>query len=52
MHNAKLGAEWSLLLSRRTLAFPASCRFIPAHILRDFASTEIAVAFILQAMFK
>jgi hypothetical protein len=25
------GPSGSLLLSRRTLAFPASCRFIPAH---------------------
>ena len=27
----------SLLLSRRTLAFPALCRFDPTHILGDFA---------------
>ncbi len=25
---------------RRTLSFPASCRFIPAHCIGDFASTE------------
>src|SRR5271163_3594183 len=30
----------SLLLSRRTLAFPASCRFIPAHCFGDFALVE------------
>jgi hypothetical protein len=31
------GPSGSLLLSRRTLAFPASCRFNPTHILGDFA---------------
>src|SRR6202453_194410 len=30
------GPSGSLLLSRRTLAFPASCRFIPAHCKADF----------------
>src|SRR5258708_16992046 len=30
------GPSGSLLLSRRTLSFPASCRFIPAHCIRDF----------------
>src|SRR6202043_3498244 len=34
------GPSGSLLLSRRTLAFPASCRFIPAHCIGDLASTE------------
>src|SRR5258708_2067404 len=29
------GPSGSLLLSRRTLAFPASCRFIPAHWVGD-----------------
>jgi hypothetical protein len=29
------GPSGSLLLSRRTLAFPASCRFIPAHCIGD-----------------
>src|SRR4030088_1555015 len=37
------GPSGSLLLSRRTLSFPASCRFIPAHRIGDFASTEEAV---------
>ena len=31
------GPSGSLLLSRRTLAFPASCRFIPAHCVGDYA---------------
>jgi putative NADH-flavin reductase len=30
----------SLLLSRRTLSFPASCRFIPAHCIGDNALIE------------
>ena len=30
----------SLLLSRGTLSFPASCRFIPAHCIGDLATTE------------
>ncbi len=34
------GPSGSLLLSRRTLAFPASCRFIPAHRIGDFAATR------------
>ena len=29
------GPSGSLLLSRRTLSFPASCRFIPAHYIGD-----------------
>src|ERR1700738_1272294 len=33
------GPSGSLLLSRRTLAFPASCRFIPAHCLGEDALT-------------
>src|SRR5882757_1332483 len=33
------GPSGSLLLSRRTLSFPASCRFIPAHCIGDFAPT-------------
>jgi hypothetical protein len=32
----------SLLLSRRTLAFPASCRFIPAHCIGDLSPTDVA----------
>jgi hypothetical protein len=32
------GPSGSPLLSRRTLSFPASCRFIPAHCIGDFAS--------------
>src|ERR1700747_3115746 len=32
------GPSGSLLLSRRTLSFPASCRFIPAHYIGDFAA--------------
>jgi hypothetical protein len=35
------GPSGSLLLSRRTLAFPASCRFIPAHCIGDFSCIEI-----------
>src|SRR5271168_3511024 len=31
------GPSGSLLLSRRTLAFPASCRFIPAHCIGDYS---------------
>jgi hypothetical protein len=31
------GPSGSLLLSRRTLSFPASCRFIPAHCIGDLA---------------
>ena len=38
------GPSGSLLLSRRTLSFPASCRFIPAHCIGDLASTETAAA--------
>ena len=34
------GPSGSLLLSRRTLPFPASCRFIPAHCIGDLAETE------------
>jgi hypothetical protein len=34
------GPSGSLLLSRGTLAFPASCRFSPAHCIGDFASIE------------
>src|ERR1035438_331266 len=30
----------SLVLSRETLSFSASCRFIPAHCSRDFSSTD------------
>src|SRR6202043_281815 len=36
------GPSGSLLLSRRTLSFPASCRFSPAHCIGDYASTEVA----------
>ena len=32
------GPSGSLLLSRRTLPFPASCRFIPAHRIGDYVS--------------
>ena len=35
------GPSGSLLLSRRTLAFPASCRFIPAHCIGDYALIKI-----------
>ena len=35
------GPSGSLLLSRRTLSFPASCRFIPAHCIGDNALFEI-----------
>src|ERR1039458_6220963 len=35
------GPSGSLLLSRRTLSFPASCRFSPAHCIGDYASSEI-----------
>jgi hypothetical protein len=38
------GPSGSLLLSRRSLLFPASCRFIPAHSNRDFASSDHAKA--------
>src|SRR5258708_12877550 len=31
------GPSGSLLLSRRTLSFPASCPFIPAHFICDYA---------------
>jgi hypothetical protein len=34
------GPSGSLLLSRRTLAFPASCRFIPAHCIGDLSPTD------------
>ncbi len=34
------GPSGSLLLSRRTLPFPASCRFIPAHCIGDLSSIE------------
>jgi hypothetical protein len=34
------GPSGSLLLSRRSLAFPASCRFIPAHCIGDLARTR------------
>ena len=34
------GPSGSLLLSHRTLSFPASCRFIPAHCIGDDASTD------------
>jgi hypothetical protein len=35
------GPSGSLLLSRRTLSFPASCRFIPAHCIGDLASVQL-----------
>src|ERR1700677_5086482 len=35
------GPSGSLLLSRRTLSFLASCRFIPAHCIGDLSLTEI-----------
>jgi hypothetical protein len=35
------GPSGSLLLSRRTVSVPASCRFIPAHCIGDLATTEI-----------
>ena len=38
------GPSGSLLLSRRTLAFPASCRFIPAHWFGDLPLVEKVVA--------
>ncbi len=34
------GPSGSLLLSRRTLAFPASCRFSPAHCIGDLTAPE------------
>jgi hypothetical protein len=34
------GPSGSLLLSRRTLSFPASCRFIPAHCIGDLAQVR------------
>ena len=34
------GPSGSLLLSRRTLSVPASCRFIPAHCIGDFATMQ------------
>src|SRR5208283_3601951 len=34
------GPSGSLLLPRRTLSFPTSCRFIPAHRNGDFSSTD------------
>jgi hypothetical protein len=34
------GPSGSLLLPRRTLPFPASCRFIPAHCIGDDALTD------------
>src|ERR1700678_2426516 len=34
------GPSGSLLLSRRTLPFPASCRFIPAHCIGDLSRTQ------------
>src|SRR5215469_8170921 len=34
------GPSGSLFLSRRTLAFPASCRFIPAHCIGDNAQVD------------
>ena len=34
------GPSGSLLLPRRTLAFPASCRFIPAHRIGDHSLIE------------
>jgi len=34
------GPSGSLLLSRRTLSFPASCRFSPAHYIGDLALVE------------
>src|SRR5277367_6136335 len=37
------GPSGSLLLSRRTLSFPDSCRFIPAHRIGDDALVEIAL---------
>ena len=37
------GPSGSLLLSRRTLSFPASCRFIPAHCDVDFEDLELRV---------
>ena len=34
------GPSGSLFLSRRTLSFPASCRFIPAHCIGDLAQVQ------------
>src|ERR1700722_11590897 len=34
------GPSGSLLLSRRTLSFPASCRFSPAHCIGDLAPIQ------------
>ena len=39
--NAKLGAERFATPSRRTLSFPASCRFIPAHCIVDLSLIQI-----------
>src|ERR1700738_922370 len=44
------GPNGSLLLSRRTLSFPASCRFIPAHCIGDYALIGKAVANRLTAI--
>src|ERR1700678_4597885 len=38
------GPSGSLLLSRRTLSFPASCRFIPAHCIGLLTPFEIVSA--------
>ena len=38
------GPSGSLLLSRRTLAFPASCRFIPAHCIGDLAPIVVVTS--------
>jgi hypothetical protein len=37
------GPSGSLLLSRRTLSFPASCRFIPAHYKGDCTYYSIPI---------
>jgi len=46
------GPSGSLLLSRRTLSFPASCRFIPAHCIGDFATTEAASVPISRHLYR
>jgi hypothetical protein len=44
------GPSGSLLLSRRTLSFPASCRFIPAHRIGDLSPTEAGIRAVEQIM--
>jgi hypothetical protein len=44
MYNAKSGPNGSLLVSRRTLPFPASYRFIPSHCIGDCLWDYLQVA--------